>query len=181
MTRLVLLCGLLALLAGLLPLTASAHPALEDSLWVLLEPTRLRMAVNVSVREMAIVQGWTGEGAPDAAALAAAVEKHRAYLLAHLHLSAGGQPLTGSVVKVTNPPLEGSPEKTFYQYELEFPLPAATPGAITIGQDMLREFNGADGTPWEVTYLVRVKRTPDAEPETHILQSRGILRLPAPR
>jgi hypothetical protein len=169
----VLFCALL--LAGVA--TAVAHPSLSNTFWVLLEPGRVRVAVNVSVREITLAQG-VADGA-EAAALTAAVEKHRAYVAAHLHISAGGEPLTGRVVKITEPPLLGDPEKTFYQYELEYPV--AAPGEITLGQDMLREYAAPDGTPWDISYLVRLKRAADTEPEALVLPSRQVLRLPAAR
>lgn len=139
---------------------ARAHPLLQNVMWVQFEPTRVHVAVNVSVREIAVAQGLTAtDDNFDSTALAAASEKHGEYLLHHLIISAQGQPLSGKLLHITDPPILSEPEKTYYQYELEYPFTGPAPGKVTITEDMLREWSYAVGTPWDVNYIVRLKRS----------------------
>ncbi len=137
-------------------------------MWVQFEPKRVRVAVNVSLKEIQIAQGLSAD---DSAGLDAAAEKHGAYVAGHLDLKAGGQPLTGQVTKRTPPPEASTPEKTFYQYELAYPLTGPPPTQITFFQEMLREFPYAIGTPWEVSYVVRMKRSDSSEVTTGLLRA----------
>jgi len=140
--------------------SALGHPLLQNAMWLQFEPARLRVAVNVSVREIVVAEGLTAKDDNfDSAALEAAAEKHGDYLLEHLKVRAVGRTLVGKVVHVTDPPIASEPEKTFYQFELDFPLSDPPPGRVTITQDMLREWPYAAGTPWDVSYLVRFKRS----------------------
>lgn len=139
---------------------AVAHPLLQNVMWVQFEPTRVHVAVNVSVREIAVAQSLTAPGDNfDNAALSAASEKHSDYVLRHLRVSANGQPLKGKVLQITDPPILTEPEKTYYQYELEFPFAGPPPATVTITEDMLREWSYAVGTPWDVNYIVRLKHS----------------------
>jgi hydrogenase/urease accessory protein HupE len=83
-----------------------------------------------------------------------------------------GRRLSGRVVQVADPPILSEPERTFYQYELEYPFGGPTPGKVTISQDMLREWPYAVGTPWDVNYIVRLKRSDSDEITTALLPSR---------
>lgn len=149
---------------------ASAHPLLQNAMWVQFEPTRVHIAVNVSVREIAVAQDLSAQGDNfEGTAVAAAAEKDRDYILRHLQVSADGKPLTGKVLRVTDPPIFSEPEKTYYQYELEYPFSGAPPAKITITEDMLREWSYAVGTPWDVNYLVRLKRSDSTEITTALL------------
>ncbi len=110
-------------------------------MWVQFEPGRVHVAVNVSVREIAVAQNLAAQDDNfDNAALAAAAEKHRDYVLQHLKFRAEGRALDGRVLQITGPPIFSEPEKTYYQYELEFPYAGPAPAKITVTQDMLREW-----------------------------------------
>lgn len=149
---------------------ASAHPLLQNTMWVQLEPTRVHVAVNVSLREIAVAQGLAPKDDNfDDTAVAAAAEKNRDYILQHLQISADGKPLTGKVLKITDPPIFSEPEKTYYQYELEYPFTGPPPAKITITEDMLREWSYAVGTPWDVNYIIRLKRSDSTEITTALL------------
>jgi hydrogenase/urease accessory protein HupE len=166
-------CLLILLLLVNSACIADAHPLLQNAMWVQFEPTRAHVAVNVSVREIAVAQGLTAKDDNfDSGAVAAAAEKHRDYVLQHLHFSANGRALTGRNLHVTDPPIYSEPEKTFYQYELEFPFDGPPPGRVTVTQDMLREWPYAIGTPWDVNYIVRLKRSDSDEITTALLPSR---------
>ncbi|HEY3897991.1 MAG TPA: HupE/UreJ family protein [Chthoniobacter sp.] len=150
--------------------SALGHPLLQNAMWVQFEPARIRLAVNVSVREITIAQGLTAKDDNfDSIALGAAVEKHGTYVADHLSVSADGHTLHGKVVHVTDPPIVSEPEKTFYQYELDYPLEGPPPATVTISQDMLREWPYAIGTSWDVSYLVRYKRSDSNEVSAAIL------------
>jgi hydrogenase/urease accessory protein HupE len=131
------------------------------------------VAVNVSVREIAVAQNLAAKDDNfDSAAVAAAAEKHRDYVLQHLKFSADGRALAGKVLQMTDPLISSEPEKTFYQYELEFPFAGPVPGKVTGTQDMLREWPYAMGTPWDVNYIVRLKRSGSDEITTALLPLR---------
>ena len=163
---------LLASLFAILVLAgqAVAHPFLQDAMWVLFEPGRVRVAVNVSVKEITVAQGV--DGTISVEALSGPAERHRDYLLKHLTLSTGGRPLPGKITNVTAPPEITEPEKTFYQYELDYTLGDARPPEITFSHGMLREFSYAIGTAWDVSYAVRIKRAGSDEVTTGLLLSR---------
>lgn len=144
-------------------LTAEAHPLVQNAMWVVFAPDRVRVAVNVSLKEFLIAQQvkQTPDGSFETASLEAAALKHGDYVLRHLTLSARGHALTGRVDKITPPVLFGAdPEQTFYQYELDYALPpGAPPDTISFRQDMLREWSYSPGQPWDVSYAVRLKRS----------------------
>jgi hypothetical protein len=152
---------------------AEAHPLLQNAMWVVVGTDRVRVALNVSLREIAVAQ-LPGPGSGDEASeeIEAATQREGGYLLSHLTLSSGGRTLAGAVVKVTPPAfIAGSPEETVYQYELEYPLSGGPPAQLTFRQDMLREFIYSPGQPWDVSYLVRLKRSDGADITTALLRA----------
>jgi hydrogenase/urease accessory protein HupE len=161
-----LLLLVLLLCAGM----AEAHPLLQNVMWVQFEPARVHVAVNVSVREIIVAQSLTASNDNfDNTALATAAEKHSDYVLHHLAISANGQPLPGKLLHITDPTILSEPEKTYYQYELEFPFTGRPPVSVTIMEDMLREWPYALGTPWDVNYIVRLKHSGSDEITTDLL------------
>jgi hypothetical protein len=152
-----LLFPLLLLLASAFP--ALAHPFLQDSMWVLFAPDRVRVAVNVSLREVLVAQAVASgdETAFDSAKVSAAADRHRDYVVQHLHLTVGGQTLAGQAGAITQPPAFTSPEQTFFQYEIEYPITGPVPANVVFRHDMLREFPYAPGQAWDVSYVMRVK------------------------
>jgi hypothetical protein len=160
------------LLVLLLAVPASAHPVLQNSMWMLIEQDHIRVAVNVTLQEILVTGRMVAkeDGAFDAEAVNAAAEAHREYLRTHLHLAASGAEIAGKVVAVTPPPIFSSAEKTLYQYELDYPLAGAPPVNIELRHDMLREFPYGPGQAWDVSYLVRVKRAGSEESTTWLLR-----------
>jgi hypothetical protein len=152
--------------------TAAAHPSLQDSMWVLFAPDRIRVAVNVSLRELLVAQqvAESDDETFDTVRVNAAAEKHREYVLEHLQLTAGGRKLSGQVTALTPPELLSSAERTFFQYTLEYPLTAAPPASVTFSHEMLREFPYAPGQSWDVSYVVRVKREGSDEVSSWLLR-----------
>jgi hypothetical protein len=154
---------------------AGAHPLIQEPMWVLSEPGHIRLAVNVSAREIAAAQGLEAreDGAiVDAARLAEAAQREGDYVRSHLRVLADGRELAGQITKFSPPPVSSSDEKTIYQYELDFPLTGPAPSEIAISQDMLREFPYAAGMAWDVSYVVRLKRAGSDEITTGLLRGR---------
>lgn len=146
-------------------------------MWILLEPERLRVAVNVSLKELAVVQN-DPQAEKDSVAMDAASEKHRAYLVSHLTVKAGEQTLAGQVSKVTPPLALGESEATFYQYEIDYPLGGARPAKVSVAHDMLREFPYGPGQAWDLSYTIRWKNADSQEITTALLSSRASAEFP---
>ncbi len=137
---------------------AVAHPLLQNVLWIKCDADRVHVAVDASVREIAVAANLVVEEKLDgiSESVAAASEKHAGYVLGHLELAMNGHALQGHVTRTSAPTSVRLAEETRYQYELEYPIEAAHPeAAFSIRQSMLREFSYAPGQPWDVTYLVR--------------------------
>lgn len=140
---------------------AQAHPLLRDGMQVEFEPRIVRVTVDVSLKEISVAQGvdFRDNGIVDTDALDHAAGTHGDYLLKHLTLSTNGIPFSGKIVKLTPPPLFNEPEETFYRYELEYPVVGPLPAQIVFYQDMLKEWPYAAGIAWDVSYVVRIKRS----------------------
>lgn len=153
---------------------AQAHPNLLNSMFVQFEPTLVRVVVNVSLKEISVAQGVALEesGIENTEALNSASERHRDYVLRHLMLYAGAQPLSGACIKVTHPSRVGDSERRFYQYELEYAVSGPPPGEVRISHTMLNEWPYAAGVAWEVSYIVRAKRSDSSYVSSWLLNSR---------
>lgn len=129
-------------------------------MWVVFAPDRVRVAVNVSLKEIMVAQhrAASEEETYDAATVNVAAEKHRDYVRKHLQLTVGGRELAGQVTALTPPEIFTSVDKTYFQYSLEYPLSGPPPAAVTFRHDMLSEFPYSAGQSWDVSYVVRVKR-----------------------
>jgi len=172
------------LLLGFLFLTCAArllaHPNLQNAMWVQFEPKLVRVAVNVSLKELTVVSGLSlpEGGAPESNALAAAAERHKDYLLEHLRLSVGAEALAGSVLKLTPPQYFTDPEETFFQYELEYPYCGKPPVEVEFFHDMLREWPYSENVAWDLSYLVRSKRMGAGQANSWLLRTRQPSLLP---
>jgi hydrogenase/urease accessory protein HupE len=154
--------------------SAEAHPLVQEPMWILSEPGHVRVAVNVSAREIEVAQALQARedgGIADAARLAQAAQREAAYVRGHLRVLADGRELAGQITKISPPQTIASDEKTVYQYELDYPISAPEPSKIMVSQDMLREFPYAVGMAWDVSYVVRLKRAGSDEIETALLRA----------
>ncbi len=138
-------------------------------MWVQFEPQCVRVAVNVSVKEIAVAQHIATDA--DTATLAAAAEKHSGYVLSHLVLSTGEKSLAGRVINVTPPPQITDAESTFFQYEIEYALDGSPPAEVAFFHTMLNEWPYAVGESWNVSYVVRTKRAGTAEVSSRLLRN----------
>jgi len=155
--------------------SAGAHPLVQEPMWILSEPGHIRLAVNVSAREIGVAQGLEAreDGAiVDATRLAEAAQREGNYVRSHLRVLADGRELAGQVTRTSPPPAFTSDENSIYQFELDYPIDGPPPSGITISQDMLREFPYAAGMAWDVSYVVRLKRNGSDEVTTGLLRSR---------
>jgi hypothetical protein len=153
-------------------LPASAHPLIQNKLWILLSPDSVRLAVDVSVKELTVAQLLQPEadGSFDADLLANAADYHTDYVLRHLDVTAGGKRLEGKLTRLSPPAQHGLPEETVYQYELQYPLAGAAPETLQVSHSMLREFPYSPGQAWDVTYSLRWKQEPSTEVQTGLLR-----------
>ena len=151
--------------------TAQGHPLLQDAMWVQFEPTDVRVAINVSLREISVAQNLsTNSSSGGFAALTDGVLARQGdYVLAHLKVSAGNNLLSGAMVKFTRPPSIGGPEQSFFQYELIYPFTGPPPAEVTFENDMLNGLPYAIGTLWNVSYVIRAKRAGDNFATTWLL------------
>lgn len=129
---------------------ANAHPLSQGALEVTVHPDRVTVRARVTAEEVAVtnmlvppVPGEPAGPASDAAELA----RHARYLAAHVHLSADGKPMTGTVVSLRPPgqpdagakaPAAGSatppPQPDQHAiYELEYRLAGGPSSAPALG------------------------------------------------
>lgn len=163
-----------------LALTAAAHPVLQDAMWVRFDPSLVRVAVNVSVREICVAQNIPVHPgtSPDAQVLDRAAGQEGDYLLRHLRFSAGTASLRGKFVRFTRPAEAAEPEQTFYQYELEYQLNGPPPAEVTIVNDMLEDHPYAPGTAWDVSYVLRARSFNADSATTWLLRHRQPATIP---
>ncbi len=172
------------LLLGFVFLTCAArllaHPNLQNAMWVQFEPKLVRVAVNVSLKELSVASGLAlaESGAPEPDALAMAAERHKGYLLEHLRLSVGTEALTGSVLKITPPQYFIDPEQTLFQYELEYPYCGKPPVEVEFFHEMLKEWPYSEQVAWDLSYVVRSKRMGSGEANSWLLRTRQPSLLP---
>lgn len=143
--------------AAISPDRLAAHPNLQDSLWLQVEPERLRVAVDISVREISVA-AQRDAATVDFSTLAILASLHQSYLATHLEVSAAGVPLSGRMTSIQLPPALAEPESTFVQFELEYAWPQTRPAQIELRHQMLREWSYAPGVAWNVTYVTRTLR-----------------------
>ena len=152
-------------------LTARAHPLLQDAMWIQFEPSLMRVAVNVSLKEVCVAQNLQASSVTNSepTVLNRALEKEGDYVLQHLKFFAGTNVLAGAVMKLTRPPSVAEPERTFFQFEIAYPIQVPPPGTVTIENKMLEENPYAAGAAWEVSYVVRAKQVGDSAATTWLL------------
>ena len=151
-----------------------AHPLLQNSMWVLAEEGDVRVAVDVSLREIGLVQGIASAGDNDypAERFAEAAERHGDYVLSKLEVTSGGKTLTGSITTITPPPLYGAIEQTHFQYEIAYPR-EQNAGEVAVRQTMLQDLPlDETGQPWEISYVARFKN-PGSDAVSFLLVAPG--------
>lgn len=156
--RLILLLATLLLFpAG----RADAHPILQNAMWMEVTPERIALRLEVSVRELCVVQGLplSEDGSVDPDMAQDTAPRHSAYVLDHLNFQADGKTLAGNVTGIDapshiKPGAEGT-DNSHFVYHIGYPLPVPPPARITLTQTMVREFPSAPGVPWDLSYAFR--------------------------
>ena len=138
----------------------AAHPVAQGAVELALQPGRVQLTARVTEEEMLVSFAHSGAGETDPLA------QHGQYLLRHLQLLQGSAVLPGTLLSATQTP--GTALPAVYQFEFH-PAGAA---ALTLRQDVLREFDFAPGNPWEASYLVRIERAGDAAENGRLLTAR---------
>src|SRR6188768_3692983 len=84
---------------------AGAHPILQNPLWIEASAERVRIHLDVSVRELIVVQGLpvTPDGGTDIPVAEEFAAKHVGYVRDHITVKADGAALTGSLVDIISP------------------------------------------------------------------------------
>ena len=143
-----------------------AHPNLQNAMWAQFEASLVRVAVNVSLKELSVAQNVPlREPVGPESEWSDVARAHGAYVIEHLKLEEGGRAMQGRVLKVTPPSVMGDPETTVYQYELGFPYYGTPPLEISFVHKMLREWPYSEGVPWNLSYILRTKN--EGSTETH--------------
>src|SRR5438094_1825691 len=101
-----LLCFVTAI--QLTALSAAAHPVAQGAMEIVVRADRLDVRARVSNEEAFVAEAFGGN-ADAKATLDYVWRMHGEYLLAHLHVTADGLPLTGQVADFT-PPKVTTPE-----------------------------------------------------------------------
>lgn len=168
----VLILGLVILLYGMLAPTGLAHPQLQNSAIVEIQPKSLVVRLTATMKEVQVAQGVAPDerGEISEAAWKGAAARHAAYLGAHLHVTADRVELPGKLVDSTVPAnllarlAIGGAERPMLEYTFEYALPKSA-DHVLLSADMLTEYVYAPGVAWQVTYAATV-RQPGASSET---------------
>ena len=147
---------------------AEAHPVAQGGLIVTIAPSQLTVRATVSLEEVLVAAAYGPESAR-AKSPAEAAERHGAYLLEHLRISADGRRLQGRLVQSTTTGPEGKPQRFVYEFAYPLEKPASE---FRFEEDVLNEFEFAPGNRWEASYIVQINEDGHAAREGLLLTSR---------
>jgi hypothetical protein len=152
-----LLCCLL-LLGNLA--SALGHPILQNPMWIEFTEAGLEVRVDMSVRELIVVQGLPqdSDGSVDYDLALDLAPKHMPYLLDHLSFRADGEPLKGTIESIDPPKVIGKglegPDRAHFNVHVRYPF-AGRPRTVAVSHRMCEEFPSAPGVPWDFSYAYR--------------------------
>jgi hydrogenase/urease accessory protein HupE len=147
---------------------ASAHPAINNSMEVIVHADRVALRAKISLPQIDIahpIDESAAGGAIDAAKLKTAVDAHGPYLISHLHVMADDAPLQGRVLSATPPGGEvtwARIDQLEAVYEIEYALPKSRPATVRVAQDLIKEFSRL-GQPWVVMFVVQARLAHETE------------------
>jgi hydrogenase/urease accessory protein HupE len=147
---------------------AEAHPVAQGGLIVTIAPSQLTVRATVSLEEVLVAAAYGPESAR-AKSPAEAAERHGAYLLEHLRISADGRRLQGRLIQSASPGAEEKPSRFVYEFAYALDKPASE---FRFEEDVLNEFDFAPGNRWEASYIVQVSEEGHAAREGLLLSSR---------
>jgi hydrogenase/urease accessory protein HupE len=163
-------CFFLWILSGV----AEAHPVAQGAILVTISPRQLTVRATVSLEEVLVAAAYRSESTRAKSPVEAA-QRHGAYLLEHLRISADGRRLHGRLIQSTVPaskdPSEAGDKPRHFVYEFAYPVdnPASE---FRFEEDVLNEFEFAPGNRWEASYIVQVTEDGHASREGLLLTSR---------
>ena len=137
-----------------------AHPILQNPVWIESNADGLTLTLDVSVRELIVVQGLpqAAEGQVDLEEAIERARRHTGYVLDHFQVKADGGLLQGSVNKIVPPKVIGTglegPDNAHFRYTVDYHF-NSPPAVLTFSQNMCVEFPSAPGIPWDLSYAYR--------------------------
>jgi hydrogenase/urease accessory protein HupE len=158
------------LLLSLMPAVAGAHPVAQGAMFVTISAKELTVRVTVSLEEVLVTDAYGPESAR-AKSPAEAGQRHGAYLLEHLRISADGRRLNGRLVQSET---EEKPSRFVYEFAFALDNPASE---FRFEEDVLNEFEFAPGNRWEASYVVQVIENGSVSREGLLLTRRQPLTL----
>ncbi len=137
-----------------------AHPILQNPVWIESGADGLTIKLDVSVRELIVVQGLPqpAEGLVDLGEAIERADRHTGYLLDHFQVKGDGVRLKGTVTAIVPPKVIGTglegPDNAHFRYTIDYRFDAP-PAVLTFSQNMCVEFPSAPGVPWDLSYAYR--------------------------
>ena len=163
-----LACLFLWILSGV----AEAHPVAQGAMLVTISPHQLTVRATVSLEEVLVAAAY-GPESMRAKSPVEAAQRHGAYLLEHLRISADGQRLQGRRVQSTtdSPPPQAGDNPRHFVYEFVYTLDKPV-SEFRFEEDVLNEFEFAPGNRWEASYIVQITEEGHVSREGLLLTSR---------
>jgi hydrogenase/urease accessory protein HupE len=145
---------------------AEAHPVAQGGLIVTIRPGELAVRATVSLEEVLVASAYGPESARAKSPIEAA-QRHGAYLLEHLRISADGRRLAGRILDSRE--TTEKPQRFVYEFAYALEKPASE---FRFEEDVLNEFEFAPGNRWEASYVVQIAEEGQAAHEGLLLTSR---------
>jgi hypothetical protein len=161
-------CCLFSFILCLVPGLAKAHPVAQGAMVVAISPGQVMVRAIVTLEEVLVADAY-GPESSRVKSQAEAAQRHGAYLLKHLRLSADGRRLEGERVESVPPNLPGQPGRFVYQFIYRLSTPASE---FRFEEDVLNEFEFAPGNRWEASYIVQISEEERPPREGLLLTSR---------
>jgi hydrogenase/urease accessory protein HupE len=147
---------------------AEAHPVAQGGLIVTISPSQLTMRATVSLEEVLVASAY-GPESVRAKSPAEEAERHGAYLLEHLRISADGRRLQGRLIQPASTETDERSGRFVYEFAYALDQPASE---FRFEEDVLNEFEFAPGNRWEASYIVQITEDGHAAREGLLLTSR---------
>ena len=140
---------------------------------VTIAPQQITVRATVTLEEVLVADAY-GPEPSRARSQDEAVQRHGAYLLKHLRLSADAHPLEGEQVESVAPNVAGRKDRFTYEFIYRLKAPAAE---FRLEENVLNEFEYAPGNRWEASYVVEVAEEGRPTREGLLLTSRQPLEI----
>jgi hydrogenase/urease accessory protein HupE len=144
--------ALCAFVLCLLPVAVEAHPVAQGAMVVTISPQQVTVRVTVSLEEVLVANAYGPESSRAKSPIEAA-QRHGAYLLQHLRISADGRHLEGQQEQSVSPNLPGQADRFVYEFTYQLTAPASE---FRFEEDLLNEFDFAPGNRWEASFIVQI-------------------------